>query len=69
MLERNQVVSFESLPGLASRRKTLMRVLLIVCYLLPVPAAAHDLVIWYDEPVSSWHESLSVGNGRLGGIV
>jgi alpha-L-fucosidase 2 len=33
------------------------------------PAAADDLVLWYEKPASQWVDALPIGNGRLGAMV
>ena len=33
------------------------------------PAAANDLVLWYEKPASQWIDALPIGNGRLGAMV
>jgi alpha-L-fucosidase 2 len=33
------------------------------------PAAADDLVLWYEKPASQWIDALPIGNGRLGAMV
>jgi len=44
-------------------------VLAALCRATPAPAAAPDLLVWFDEPAREFTASLPLGNGRLGALV
>lgn len=42
---------------------------LLICGIISTTQAQQDLLLWYQQPASTWTEALPLGNGRLGAMV